>query len=79
MTTKKKTRDDPRLFLKTPRDLEKWKVIYKRRTSVERSNKQEKIDYKLESGRLLSTMMWYMRIYGIMTPSIWMPSITVCF
>lgn len=61
-----KTKDDPRLFTKTPRDSEKWKLIYKRRSSIERSNKREKIDYKLEAGRHRSTMMWYMRIYGIM-------------
>lgn len=61
-----KTSDDPRLFPKTPRDSDKWKLIYKRRTSIERSNKREKIDYKLESGRHRSTMMWYMRIYAIM-------------
>lgn len=61
-----KTSDDPRLFPKTPRDSEKWRQVYKRRTSVERSNKREKIDYKLEAGRHRSTMMWYMRIYGIM-------------
>lgn len=61
-----KTKDNPRLFTKTPRDSEKWKLIYKRRTSIERSNKREKIDYKLESGRNRSTMMWYMRICGIM-------------
>lgn len=58
--------DNPRLFPKTLRDSEKWKLTYKRRTSVERSNKREKIDYKLESGRHRSTMMWYIRIYGIM-------------
>jgi hypothetical protein len=61
-----KTKDDPRLFTKTPRDSEKWKLVYKRRTSIERSNKREKIDYKLESGRHRSTMMWYMRLYSIM-------------
>lgn len=61
-----KTSDDPRLFTKTPRDSEKWKLIYKRRSSIERSNKREKIDYKLESGRHRSTMMWNLRIYGIM-------------
>lgn len=61
-----KTSDDPRLFPKTPRDSKKWKLIYNRRTSIERSNKREKIDYKLESGRHRSTMMWYMRIYSIM-------------
>ena len=58
--------DNLRLFTKTPRDSKKWKIIYKRRTSIERSNKREKIDYKLESGRHRSTKMWYVRIYGIM-------------
>lgn len=58
--------DNLRLFAKTVRGSEKWKNIYKRRTSIERSNKREKIDYKLESGRHRSTMMWYMRLYGIM-------------
>lgn len=52
-----KTSDDPRLFPKTPRDSEKWKLTYKHRTSVERSNKREKIDYKLESGRHRSIMI----------------------
>lgn len=61
-----KTNDDPRLFPKTPRDSERWRLVYKRRTSIERSNKREKIDYKLESGRHRSTLMWTMRIYGIM-------------
>jgi len=60
------SKDNPRLFPETPRDSEKWKLVYKRRTSIERSNKREKIDYKLESGRHRSTKMWYIRIYGIM-------------
>lgn len=58
--------DNPRLFSGVARSSEQWKMIYKRRTSVERSNKREKIDYKLEAGRHRSTMMWYVRIYGIM-------------
>ena len=41
-------------------------MIYKRRTSIERSNKREKIDYHLEAGKHRSTMMWYARIFGIM-------------
>jgi hypothetical protein len=41
-------------------------MIYKRRTSIERSNKREKIYYHLELGCHRSTMMWYIRIYGIM-------------
>jgi len=60
------SKDNLRLFPKTPRNSEKWKMIYKRRTSIERSNKREKIDYKLESGRHRSTKLWYVRIYGIM-------------
>ncbi|MFC0216758.1 transposase [Paenibacillus chartarius] len=60
------TADNPRLFPKTSRESEAWKAAYKRRTSVERSNKREKVDYKLEAGRHRSTKMWYIRIYGIM-------------
>lgn len=60
------SRDNLRMFPKTLRGSEKWKLIYKRRTSIERSNKREKIDYKLESGRHRSTKMWYIRTYGIM-------------
>lgn len=66
LTFHTKTSDDPRLFPKTPRDSEAWKLVYNRRTSSERSNKREKIDYKLESGRHRSTMMWYIRIFAIM-------------
>ncbi len=55
-----------RMFPGTPRETEAWKNIYKRRTSVERSNKREKIDYDLERGRHRSTMIWAIRIYGIM-------------
>ena len=39
---------------------------YNARTSAERSNKREKIDFKLESGRHRSTKMWYCRLYHIM-------------
>ncbi|MGV8145348.1 MAG: transposase [Alkaliphilus sp.] len=42
--------DNLRLFPTTPRSSKKWKDIYKRRSSVERSNKREKIDYHLEDG-----------------------------
>lgn len=60
------SKDNQRLFTKTPRSSDKWKLIYNRRTSVERSNKREKIDYNLENGRHRSTKMWYIRIYCIM-------------
>ena len=58
--------DNPRLFNIPPRDSKQWKKEYNRRTSVERSNKREKEDYKLEDGRHRSTKMWYCRLYGIM-------------
>ncbi len=58
--------DNLRLFPKTPRASHKWQLIYMRRTSVERSNKREKVDYHLEAGRHRSTKMWYIRTYGIM-------------
>lgn len=60
------SKDNLRLFPKTCRQSEQWKTIYKRRTSIERSNKREKVDYHLELGCHRSTMMWYIRIYGIM-------------
>ncbi|MCY9665962.1 hypothetical protein M5X11_13465 [Paenibacillus alginolyticus] len=52
------SKDNSRLFSGVVRDSEEWKLVYKRRTTVERSNKREKIDYKLEAGRHRSTMMW---------------------
>jgi hypothetical protein len=58
--------DNPRLFNIPPRDSKEWKLEYSKRTSVERSNKREKIDYKLEGGRHRSSKMWYCRLYAIM-------------
>lgn len=60
------SKDNLRLFTKTARSSDKWKFVYRRRTSVERSNKREKVDYHLEAGRHRSTKMWYIRLYGIM-------------
>lgn len=60
------TEDNPRLFNIPPRDSKAWKKEYDGRTSVERSNKRAKEDYKLENGRHRSTKMWYCRLYGIM-------------
>jgi len=60
------SKDNLRLFPKTLRGSDQWNLIYKRRSSIERSNKREKIDYKLEAGRHRSTKMWYVRLYGIM-------------
>lgn len=59
-------KDNLRMFPKTSRQSEQWKSIYKRRTTVERSNKREKVDYKLEAVRHRSTKMWTIRLYAIM-------------
>lgn len=55
------------LFPKTPRSSDTWTLTYKRRTSIERSNKREKVDYHLEAGRHRSTKMWYIRVYCTIT------------
>ena len=60
------TKDNPRIFTVPPRDSKEWKLEYNKRTSSERCNKREKIDYQLESGRHRSTKMWYCRLYCIM-------------
>ncbi len=59
-------KDNPRLFNIPPRDSDAWKKEYNARTSAERSNKREKLDYKLEDGRHRSTKMWYCRLYHIL-------------
>lgn len=59
-------KDNPRLFNDPPRSSRKWKLEYNARTSSERCNKREKIDYKLEDGRHRSTKLWYCRLFAIM-------------
>lgn len=59
-------KDNPRLINIPPRDSDSWKTAYHARTSVERSNKREKIDFKLEDGKHRSTKMWYCRLYHIL-------------
>lgn len=59
-------KDNPRLFNIPPRDSNKWKLEYNARTSAERSNKREKLDFLLENGRHRSTKMWYCRLYHIL-------------
>ena len=59
-------KDNPRLFNDPPRSSKEWKEEYNARTSSERCNKREKIDYKLEDGRHRSTKMWYCRLFAIM-------------
>lgn len=58
--------DNPRLFNDPPRSSKEWKLEYNARTSAERCNKREKLDYKLEDGRYRSSMMWYCRLFAIM-------------
>lgn len=60
------TKDNPRMFPPIPRDSKKWAKEYNKRTSSERCNKREKIDYKLEDGSHRSSKMWYCRLYCIM-------------
>lgn len=59
-------KDNPRLFNDPPRSSKEWKMIYNARTSAERCNKREKVDYKLEDGRYRSSKMWYCRLFAIM-------------
>jgi hypothetical protein len=59
-------KDNPRLFNIPPRDSHKWKTEYNGRTTAERSNKREKLDFLLENGRHRSTKMWYCRLYHIL-------------
>ncbi len=51
--------DNPRLFNIPPRDSDERKLEYHARTSAERSNKREKLGFKLEDGRHRSTKTWY--------------------
>lgn len=65
-TTHLVLKDNPRLFNNPPRDSKEWELEYNARTSAERCNKREKIDYKLEDGRYRSSKMWYCRLFSIM-------------
>lgn len=58
--------DNIRLYTSPPRDSDKWKAMYNKRTSAERSNKQIKLDSLLELGKHRSTMLWYVRLYLVM-------------
>lgn len=60
------TKDNPRIFTIPPRDSKEWKKEYNKRTSSERCNKREKVDYLLEGGRHRSSKMWYCRLYCTM-------------
>ena len=59
-------KDNPRLFNDPPRGSKEWKKEFNARTSAERCNKREKVDYRLEDGRYRSSKMWYCRLFCIM-------------
>lgn len=72
------TEDNPRWNPAISRTGEKWKQEYDRRTTVERSNKREKVDYCLEAAHHRSSKMWHCRIFAIMMCQhidAWMPVI----
>ena len=51
-------KDNPRLFNNPPRSSKEWKLKYNARTSAERSNKREKLDFKRkESGHTFSVCL----------------------
>jgi hypothetical protein len=54
-------KDNPRLFAQTPRGTEQWLNKYDKRSSVERSNKRKKIDFRLEQARVRSKEHWFIR------------------
>jgi hypothetical protein len=60
------TKDNPRIFTIPPRNSDEWTKEYNKRTSSERCNKREKVDYLLESGRHRSSKLWYCRLYCTM-------------
>ena len=53
---------DLRLFPKTPRNSKAWKKVYARRTTSERTNKRQKIDYRLEKTRTRSKRRIFWRL-----------------
>ena len=59
--------DNLRLFTRVPRNSDFWKVIYKDRTSVERTNKRLKCDYSLEDKQRRSSRDWFLE--GLLTAS----------
>jgi hypothetical protein len=52
---------DPRLFPPVPRHSPVFKEMFKRRTSVERSNKRILVDYNIEAGRCRSSKQRFVR------------------
>ena len=57
-----KPEKDLRLFPKTPRNSKAWKKVYARRSASERTNKRQKIDYRLEKTRARSKRRIFWRL-----------------
>ena len=53
--------DNLRFFPRIARGTQTWKTTYAKRTSVERSYKRKKVDYRLEATRVRSTAAWTWR------------------
>ncbi len=53
---------DLRLFTTPPRKSDKWKELFKERTSVKRSLKRTLVDYKVENAKVRSKRHWFFRI-----------------
>jgi len=56
------TTDNPRFFPRIRRDSKEWRIRYAKRTGVERCNKRQKIDYKLEDSKGRSSRHWTIRV-----------------
>jgi hypothetical protein len=54
-------KDNPRMFGLIPRGTDQWLNKYDKRSSVERSNKRKKIDFKLEYAKVRSKQQWFVR------------------
>ncbi|MDQ0341100.1 hypothetical protein J2S00_003944 [Caldalkalibacillus uzonensis] len=55
--------DNLRYFTRIPRKSKAWKERYKRRTTVERTNKRLKEDYGLENKKRRNTRDWYIEAF----------------
>jgi len=57
-----KPEKDLRLFPKIPLNSKTWKKVYARRSASERTNKRQKIDYRLEKTRARSKRRIFWRL-----------------
>ncbi|MHC4537459.1 MAG: transposase [Planctomycetota bacterium] len=60
-----RTEDDPRLYPKIRRDTDKFKTLFKQRSSCERSNSQKKETYRLKERPCRNSVHFLVRLYLI--------------